>query len=138
MNAPHTTIHCVDLHMLADLVLIIHFLYVLFVVGSLPVIWLGAWLKLGFVRNRWFRYLHLGAIALVVVESIVGVVCPLTAWENALRQIETEGSFIQRWLHQIMFYNVPEYVLTAIYILFAGLVAMTFKWVPPNARRNRH
>ena len=124
--------------LLADLVLIIHFLYVLFVVGSLPVIWLGAWLKLAFVRNRWFRYLHLAAICLVVAESLIGVVCPLTAWENTLRQIETDSSFIQRWLHQIIFYNVPEGVLMVIYILFAGLVAMTFKWVPPNSRRNLH
>ena len=61
--------------LLADLVLIIHFLYVLFVVGSLPVIWLGAWLKLAFVRNPWFRYLHLAAICLVVAESLIGIVC---------------------------------------------------------------
>ena len=120
----------------ADVVLIIHFLYVLFVVGSLPVIWLGAWLKLAFVRNRWFRYLHLAAILWVVVESLIGIVCPLTAWENTLRQIETDSSFIQRWLHQIMFYNVPESVLMMIYIVFAGLVAMTFKWVPPDSPRD--
>ena len=124
--------------LLADLVLIIHFLYVLFVVGSLPVIWLGAWLKLAFVRNPWFRYLHLAAICLVVTESLIGIVCPLTAWENTLRQIETDSSFIQRWLHQIIFYNVPESVLMVIYILFAGLVAMTFKWVPPKSRKNLH
>lgn len=120
----------------ADIVLMIHFFYVLFVVGSLPIIWLGAWFKLTFVRNRWFRYLHLAAILLVVVESLFGVVCPLTVWENTLRQIETDSSFIQRWLHQIMFYNVSEGVLTAVYVVFAGLVAMTFKWVPPNSRRN--
>lgn len=75
--------------LLADLVLIIHFLYVLFVVGSLPVIWLGAWLRLTFVRNPWFRYLHLAAILFVVAESLLGVVCPLTAWENTLRRVET-------------------------------------------------
>lgn len=120
----------------ADVILIIHFLYVLFVVGSLPVIWLGAWLKLAFVRNRWFRYLHLAAILWVVVESLIGIVCPLTAWENTLRQIETDSSFIQRWIHQIMFYNVPESVLMMIYIVFAGLVAMTFKWVPPDSPRD--
>lgn len=120
----------------ADIVLMIHFFYVLFVVGSLPIIWLGAWFKLTFVRNRWFRYLHLAAILLVVVESLFGVVCPLTVWENTLRQIETDSSFIQRWLHQIMFYNVSEGVLTAVYVVFASLVAMTFKWVPPNSRRN--
>ena len=123
---------------LADIVLMIHFFYVLFVVGSVPVIWLGAWFKLAFVRNRWFRYLHLAAILLVVVESLLGVVCPLTVWENTLRQVETDSSFIQRWLHQIMFYNVSEGVLTVVYVVFAGLVAMTFKWVPLDSRKNLH
>jgi len=122
--------------LLADIILIIHFLYVLFVVGSLPIIWLGAWLKLAFVRNRWFRYLHLAAILFVVAESLIGVICPLTAWENTLRQIETDNSFIQQWLHQIIFYTLPEGVLTMAYIVFAGLVAVTFKWVPPDTHRN--
>ena len=123
---------------LADIVLMIHFFYVLFVVGSVPVIWLGAWFKLAFVRNRWFRYLHLAAILLVVVESLLGAVCPLTVWENTLRKVETDSSFIQRWLHQIMFYNVSEGVLTVVYVVFAGLVAMTFKWVPLDSRKNLH
>lgn len=118
--------------LLADFVLILHFLYVLFVVGSLPVIWLGAWFRRSFVRNPWFRYAHLTAILFVVAESLLGVVCPLTVWENTLRQVESETSFIQHWLHRIMFYNVAEGVLTTIYILFAVLVALTFKWVPPR------
>ena len=119
--------------LLADLVLIIHFLYVLFVVGSLPAIWLGAWFKWAFVTNPWFRYLHLAAILLVVVESLLGVICPLTLWENTLRQIETNSSFIQQWLHKIMFFTAPEGLFTVVYILFAGLVAATFKWVPPKS-----
>ncbi len=121
---------------LADIVLIVHFLYVVFVVGSLPAIWLGAWLKWRFVRNPWFRYLHLAAILFVVAESLMGAVCPLTVWENALRQTTAESSFIQHWLHRILFYDVPESVLTMIYVLFAGLVAMTFRWIPP-VRGNR-
>ncbi len=121
---------------LADLVLMIHFLYVLFVVGSLPVIWLGAWFKLAFVKNRWFRYLHLVAILLVVAESLMGLVCPLTVWENSLRQVEMDASFLQYWIHQIMFYNISETVLTVVYVLFAVLVAATFKWVPPKPRSN--
>lgn len=122
--------------MTADLVLIVHFLYVLFVVGSLPVIWIGAWLKLKFVANPWFRYLHLAAILFVVAESLLGVACPLTVWENNLRQMESDVSFIQHWLHRIIFYQVSEAVLTAIYIAFATLVAMTFKWVPPRRSNN--
>lgn len=122
--------------MIADLVLIVHFLYVLFVVGSLPVIWIGAWLKLRFVANPWFRYLHLAAILFVVAESLLGAACPLTVWENNLRQMESDVSFIQHWLHRIIFYQVSEAVLTTIYIAFATLVAMTFKWVPPRRSNN--
>ncbi len=124
--------------MLADVVLIAHFFYVLFVVGSLPVIWVGAWLKFAFVKNPWFRYLHLAAILLVVSESLIGVACPLTVWENVLREVETDTSFIQQWFHQIIFYDMPENTFTIVYVLFAGLVAMTFKWVPPSFRKNNH
>lgn len=123
--------------LLADIVLIIHFLYVLFVVGSLPLIWIGAWLQLNFVRNNIFRLAHLAAILFVVGESLVGAVCPLTALENELRQIETDHSFIQHWLHRILFYSFPESVLTTIYILFALLVAATFKFIPPNFCQTR-
>lgn len=122
--------------LLADIVLVIHFCYVLFVVGSLPVIWIGAYFKRSFVRNRSFRFLHLGAILFVVAESLLGIVCPLTVWENQLRQVESEQSFMQHWLHQIMFYNVPEHFLTVVYILFAGLVAATFKWIPPDLSKS--
>lgn len=120
--------------LLADAVLILHFLYVLFVVGSLPVIWIGAYFKKTFVRNPWFRYLHLGAILFVVAESLIGVACPLTVLENTLRQVETESSFIQYWVHRVMFYNLPEYIFTAIYIAFAALVAITFKRIPPKIK----
>lgn len=109
----------------------------LFVVGSLPLIWVGAWLKFTFVRNRWFRLTHLAAILVVVGESLAGVTCPLTAWENAARQIETDQGFIQLWLHRILFYTFPEGILTTVYVLFAGLVAITFKWIPPDYRNTR-
>lgn len=119
---------------LADVILAVHFLFVLFVVGSLPLIWVGAWRGWDFVRNHRFRFAHLGAILFVVGESLLGMVCPLTAWEDELRQTEGRGSFIQRWLHYILFYDFSEGVLTIVYVLFALLVAATFKLVPPRRR----
>lgn len=116
---------------LADLILIIHFLFVLFVVGSLPLIWIGAWLHLKLVRNLIFRLSHLAAILFVVAESLLGVLCPLTRWEYELRGKEADRSFIQLWLHRLLFYDFPEIVLTASYVVFALLVVLTFKWVPP-------
>ncbi|MDV6343125.1 DUF2784 domain-containing protein [Nitrosomonas sp. Is37] len=116
---------------LADIILAIHFLFVLFVVGSLPLIWIGAWLHLKFVRSLVFRLTHLAAILFVVGESLIGIICPLTRWEYELRGIEAERSFIQYWLHRMLYYDFPEGVLTASYVVFAFLVVITFKFVPP-------
>jgi hypothetical protein len=121
--------------LLADLILIIHFLFVLFVVGSLPVIWIGGWMGLDFVRNLRFRLTHLAAILFVVGESLVGVACPLTVWEDALRRAEPGDNFVQRWLHRILFYDVAEWMLTTVYVLFALLVAITFWLFPPHHRK---
>jgi hypothetical protein len=118
--------------LLADIILIIHFLFVLFVVGSVPLIWIGARLGWRFVRNMRFRLAHVGAIVFVSMESMAGMVCPLTLLEDLLRQSPTDTSFVQRWLHRILFYDVPEGVLTVLYLTFAILVAITFKLVPPS------
>jgi len=123
--------------LLADAILIFHFLFVLFVVGGLPAIWIGAWLELEFVRNIWFRIIHLAAILFVVGESLFGIVCPLTIWEDNLRQLESDSSFIQRWLHHILFYELPEWLLTTAYLLFAILIVATFLLIPPYHQNTR-
>src|SRR5688500_12054813 len=93
---------------LADAVLIIHFLFVAFVALGLVLIWVGWWRRWEFVRRFWFRVGHLGAIAVVVGESLASFACPLTEWENRLRLLaggeqRYEGSFLQHWLHRLMF-----------------------------------
>ena len=76
--------------LLADIVLIVHFLFVAFVVGGLALIWIGAALGWAWVRNLWFRVAHLAAIVFVAGEALVGVWCPLTVWEDTLRGVHGE------------------------------------------------
>ena len=106
----------------ADVILIFHFLFLLFVVGGLPIIWIGARLGVDFVRNVWFRYIHLAAISVVVVESLLGMPCPLTIWEDSLRQFESDQGFIQRWLHYMLFYDLQEWIFTVIYLIYSILI----------------
>jgi hypothetical protein len=118
---------------LADFVLAIHFLFVLFVVGGLLAIWLGAALGWGWVRNLRFRIAHLTAILFVTTESLVGIACPLTAWEDLLRQAEAgQGSFMHRWIGRLLYYNLPEWMFTVAYVLFALLVLASFLLVRPR------
>ena len=127
---------------LADLTLIFHALFVVFVVAGLVLIWVGRFCDWRFVRNFWFRGAHLGAIAVVAAESLVGFVCPLTTWENRLRllaggEVRYQGSFIQHWLHQVMFFELNETVFTVLYVSFFTVVALTLWLVPPRwPRRN--
>jgi hypothetical protein len=121
----------------ADLVLFAHFAFVLFVVGGLVITWIGAALRWAFVRSYGFRAAHLAAICFVVAEAVGGVVCPLTLWEDALRGTSSDTSFVARWVHRLMFYNLPEWVFTLAYVGFAAVVALTF-WLVPPARRTRN
>ena len=122
------------LHFAADVVLFVHFAFVLFVVGGLGAIWVGAAFSRPFVRSYAFRAAHLAAICFVALEAAAGIVCPLTVWEDALRGNASETSFIARWVHRLMFYNLPEWVFTVIYVAFAAVVALTFWLVPPKRR----
>ena len=119
--------------LLADAVLIVHFLFVLFVAGGLFAIWTGAALGWTWVRHFRFRVAHLAASLFVMAESLVGMACPLTVWEDLLRQTGPGGaSFMQRWVGRLIFYNLPEWVFTLAYVLFALAVMATFRLVRPQ------
>lgn len=120
--------------LVADIILVIHFLFVLFVVAGLALIWIGAAANWRWVRSFWFRIAHLAAICIVAAEALLGMICPLTAWEDRLRGAPTEAGFVARWIHRLLFYSFPEWVFTTAYILFALAVALTFWWVPPRRR----
>ena len=123
--------------LLADAILVVHAAFVLFVVLALPATWIGAALGRPFAYNRWFRGLHLAAIAFVIAEVLVGVMCPLTVWENELRGAPQDRGFIQRWIHAWLFWNLPEWVFAVGYVAFGALVALTWWLLPPRPRRPR-
>ncbi len=123
----------------ADLILLIHALFVAFVVLGLIATLFGRYARWGWVRNLWFRLTHLLAIGIVVAESWLGMICPLTEWENRSREATGSSvyssSFIQHWLHEILFHDFAPWVFTVAYTMFAILVLITWLLVPPGRTR---
>lgn len=118
----------------ADAILLVHAAFVLFVVLGLPATWIGVALDKPFAFNPWFRNLHLGAIAFVVAETLLGYMCPLTLWEHALRGEASGEGFIQRYVHAWLFWRAPEWVFGLAYAAFGLLVAATWwRWPPRRA-----
>lgn len=111
---------------LADAVLVIHFAFVVFVVFGLLAILAGRLAGWAWVRLAVFRNAHLLAIGVVVLQAWLGRRCPLTSWESALRlragQAVYEETFVQHWLHRVLFFDAPAWVFAVIYTLFGVLV----------------
>ena len=122
--------------MIADAILVVHALFVLFVVGGFVLILLGA-RRWSWVRNRAFRTLHLAAIAFVAAEALLGITCPLTRWEDMLRGSSAERSFIGRWVARLLYYDFPEWVFVTAYCAFALAVLWAWRAIAPHARSSR-
>ena len=120
--------------MLADAVLLAHFAIAAFIVCGLVFVWVGAALGWRWVRNPWFRYLHLAAIAFVAAEALLGIACPLTVWEDLLRGSVRAESFIARWVHRLLYYRAPEWIFTAAYALWTLATLLTLWLVPPRRK----
>ena len=100
-------------NVLADVIVVIHFLFILFVVfGGLLVI---RWPKLAFV--------HLPAAVWGVTVEIFGWICPLTPLENRFRDLagnmSYHGDFILRYLVPVIY---PENLTTSIQKIISALV----------------
>ena len=120
----------------ADFLLLVHALFVAFVVFGLVFVFIGKLSNWAWVRNPYFRTAHLAAIGVVAVQSWIGVICPLTTWEMALRERAGEavytGSFIANWLDKLLYYQAPAWVFMVCYTVFGALVVLAWFWVRPR------
>ncbi len=121
---------------LADAVLVLHAGVVAFVVGGLVAIVVGNRRGWRWVNRSWFRLLHAATIAIVAAEAWLGVACPLTTVEDALRARPADDgaaiSFLARGLRAVVFWSAPPWVFTAVHTAFAGLVALVWWRYPPR------
>ena len=124
----------------ADAVLLLHVLVVIFIVLGLALIFVGNVLTWRWVRNPWFRLLHLLAICVVVLLSWLSFMCPLTTIEMALRgragDIAYSGSFISHWLETILYYQAPPWIFVICYTLFGIIVVVSWFLVRPRRFSN--
>jgi hypothetical protein len=120
----------------ADAILLLHVLFVAFVVLGLVLIFVGAALAWSWVRNPWFRLTHLIAIGVVIVQSWLRVICPLTIIEMELRaragDTAYSGSFMAHWLETILYYQVPPWAFVICYTAFGAVVVASWFWIRPR------
>jgi len=122
----------------ANLLLVVHFAYVAFVVFGFLAILAGLVFRCSWARSPLLRWSHLAAILIVASEALLNITCPLTTWEQQLRtsagQKVNDGDFIATWLHTLIFFELPGWVFTTTYVSFGAAVLMMFVLFPPRRR----
>jgi hypothetical protein len=129
--------------LLADVVVTIHLAYVAYVVVGQVLIVIAAPFRWQWARNPWFRLTHLLAIAIVAYEAVVGIRCPLTVWEEQLRELagqpfDSGQTFLGRLFHDLLFYEgLPDIFFTTLYISMFVVVLQGIIMYPPRMFRIR-
>lgn len=119
---------------LGQLVLALHIVVIAFNLAGLVVIPLGAALGWRFVRRRWLRLLHLGSLAVVAAQAALGRACFLTDWQAALTGEGARDPMILRWVNSVIYWPLPIWVFSGLYLAVFAYVVALWWWAPPEAR----
>jgi hypothetical protein len=122
--------------LLAGAVLAVHLAIILFNVGGLVVIPLGAWRQWRFVRVFWWRALHLACLAVVALQAALGRVCFLTLWQGELQgEAASRAPLVARVVDRLLFWPLPLWAFAVLYIAVWIYVVALWVLVPPRLRQ---
>ena len=110
----------------SEIVLLFHFCIFLFVILSFFLIPLGYSRKWEWVKNKYYRLIHLILMGIIFIETILGFMCPLTILENFLRNDIEINNKITQIIHQVMYWDLPTYQFIILYLL--SLLYLIFLW----------
>ncbi len=116
----------------ADILMIIHLLWVIFMILGLP---LGLLL-----RSPTLRWIHFAGMTVTALIAAVGIFCPLTTWEEQLRRaadpyFSFEGSFLARHLGPILYPDISAAVLRWVSVGWGVLTVVSMVlWRPGKER----
>lgn len=116
--------------LLADLVMLAHFAWILFILAGLVLI----------RRWPWLAWPHLGSLLVVLALNLGGWYCPLTLLEFWLRQQDPAapahvGSFLFVYLDSLVYLRLPEAWLRLAGGAWALLNIMSYLWLWRRQRR---
>lgn len=96
-------------HLLANTLLVVHFLFIVFAL-------FGGFLLF---RYPWLAWLHIPAFVWAALISFAGWICPLTPWEVSLRRAAGQegytGGFIEQYITPVIYPDgyTREFAITA-------------------------
>ena len=123
----------------ATAVLYLHFAVVVFNIFWLLAVPLGAWRGWRFVRSFWWRAAHLGSLAVVALQVLLGRLCFLTDLQDYFARRaggpDDDPSLITRLVTLAVYWPLPAWSFLFLYILAVLFAVLLWFAVPPTPRR---
>ena len=115
---------------LADLIVITHFAWILFMLAGFILAIASFWRK-RFSDWRLFRTLHLCGIIYIGILALLGKYCPLTILENTLKakyapELMYPGSFIVHYIEKLVYPDVNPLIIIISTVFIALFTLMAF------------
>ena len=118
----------------ADILLGLHFLWVLFMLLGFPLAW--------FLKSRRIRLWHALGLASYLLLAAVNWFCPLTLGEEVLRrQAEPDftyhGSFLAGWMERLIYvetWGAPLWIFRLLAGIYLALIISSWWWWPKNKK----
>lgn len=118
---------------LAALVLFFHVGVIVFNLFGMVAVPLGHWRGWRFVRVRWWRALHVAALAAVAGQALLGRACFLTLWQDALLGMPARTTpLVMGWVDRLLFWPLPLWFFAALYVALLLYVLLLWRLVPPG------
>jgi hypothetical protein len=114
----------------ADLVVLIHFFWILFLV-------FGAFIGRRFI---WLKIAHIGGIVFALIIQILGWYCPLTYIEIWMRKLQRpsqgyQGSFIIHYVEKLVYVEISGKIILIATLLLMLLSAGIYLYKPKKYQR---
>ncbi len=127
--SPSTALH------IAHVILAIHIISALFIIAGVIVIPIGLRAGWDFVNVCWWRVLHIGALAVVVVQKLLGQACFLSVWEERYLTIAKHAGYPVPLIHSMgdRAVHVPlPFVATTVFYTatLVYLIVLWLRWPP--------
>ncbi|MGH8111580.1 MAG: DUF2784 domain-containing protein [Rhodanobacteraceae bacterium] len=114
-------------------ILLLHLAIIVFNIAGCIAIPVGVWRHWNWVRDFWWRLVHLVCWAVVAVQALLDRACFLTIWQADLSGVSHTQPLIAHWIDRLIYLPIPLWVFAIIYVvLFLYVIAL---WVFVRPRR---
>ncbi|HEX5354310.1 MAG TPA: DUF2784 family protein [Rhodanobacteraceae bacterium] len=106
-------------------ILVLHLAIIAFNIAGCVLIPIGAWQHWRWVREFWWRLIHLLSLAAVALQALAGRACFLTIWQGDVSGTPHAQPLIASWIDRLIYWPLPLWVFAIAYVVvFAYVIAL--------------